>query len=191
MRSRGIFWSLVCAIRKHDWHYRDYKDHRWGDVKSCRCARCDQERPHAWLPLERPGDSVCRKCSWCGTTDRHDDVSVALSPGHSPCLKSVKVCRRCAWRTEYVRHEFTHWQRHGATIGSGAWREHRCEVCGFVERQQYVMCEECKGTGICPRCNGRGSDPQGRGCDLCGGAGDCNCKFNNWIQGNPPAARIP
>ena len=182
MRSRGMLWSLVCAIRGHDWHERDYNGHRWANVKSCRCARCDEERPHAWLPLDRPDDSVCRKCSWCGTTDRHAGVPVALSPGHSPCLASVNVCSRCGWRSEHVQHQFTHWQQHGVTTEPDAWRAHRCEVCGFEEREQYLMCGECKGTGVCPRCKGSCSDPYGRSCDLCCGAGNCNCKLSNWIN---------
>ena len=182
MSSRGIFRSLVCAVRGHDWHLRDYNGHRWGNVNSCRCARCADERPHAGVLLERSDDSECRKCSWCGATERHDGVPVALSPGHSPCVKSAEVCSRCGWRREYVRHAFTLWEYHGSTTEAGAWREHRCEVCGVEEQQEYVMCGQCKGTGVCPRCKGRCCDPWGRTCDLCCGEGDCNCKRSNWYR---------
>ena len=178
MSSKGIFCRLVCVIRGHDWHIAS----QLGKSRSCRCRRCDQRRAHDWVPLERATDSECKKCAWCGATGRHDNVPVALGPGHSPCLKSRSVCRCCGWRSEYVQHTFTHWQQHGRTTEPGAWREHRCEVCGFEEREQYIMCGQCTGTRVCPRCKGACSDPYGRSCDLCCGAGDCNCNSHNWVK---------
>jgi hypothetical protein len=187
----GIFWRLVCAIRGHDWHVRTPDGHRWSNVKSCRGARCDLERSHDWVPLERPTDSDCRKCSWRGTQERHTGVPVRLAPGHSPCLTSVEVYSRCGWRSEHARHEFTPWVQHGLTTQRGAWREHRCEVCGFAEREEYAMCGQCKGTGVCPRCGGSCCDASGRTCDLCCGGGDCNCKWSNWHNRREIDARDP